>query len=123
MLAVCGLSNLLCSLLAPGEPALLALGSSLGFLLGGLGMYLGFARTEGVTVPVGHLVRGTVASLVMGAGVYMAYLYFVAATASKLMLVVKCVALGALGMVLYLLLMGPLVPTREILGKLRGVRK
>jgi len=120
VLVFCALWGVLCSLLAPESPALLALGTSLGFLLGGLGMYLGFARTEGVTVPVRQLVRGTAASLLMGAGVYLGYLRLIAGTASKLMLVAKCLGLGALGMVLYLLLMGSAVPTREILDKLRG---
>ena len=43
--------------------------------------------------------------------------------ASKLALVGKCVGVGAAGMVLYLLCMGPMVPTKEILQKLRRGRK
>ena len=119
VLAFCAGANALCAALAPHRPELLALGTSLGFLLGGLVLYVRFARSEGVRMPVRQLVWGTAASLLMGAGVYLVYLRFIAGTVSKLMLTAKCLGLGVAGMVLYLLLMGPVVPTREILSKLR----
>ena len=111
--------NALCANLFPQRPELLALGTALGFLLGGSLMYLGFSRTEGVKMPWKQLFWGVVSSLVMGVAAWLAYAFLIAGEEGKLMLVVKCCAVGLAGMVLYLICMGPMVPTREILSKLR----
>jgi murein biosynthesis integral membrane protein MurJ len=122
-LAVNLLLNALCANLFPQRPELLALGTSVGFLLGGSLMYMGFARTEGVQMPRKQLFWGVLSALVMGAAAFWIYDCFLAAETAKLMLVVKCCGVGLAGMVLYLLCMGPMVPTREILSKLRGQKK
>ena len=122
-LAVNLLLNALCANLFPQRPELLALGTSVGFLLGGSLMYMGFARTEGVQMPRKQLFWGVLSALVMGAAAFWIYDCFLAAETAKLMLVVKCCGVGLAGMVLYLLCMGPMVPTREILSKLRGRKK
>lgn len=122
VLAFCLIFNGICTAAAPEKPWLLALGTSLGFLLGGLVLYLAFARSEGVKMPVKQLVWGTAASLLMGAAAFGIYTRFIADTGSKLGLVAKCGGLGLVCMLLYLLLLGPMVPTREILSKLRGER-
>ena len=59
----------------------------------------------------------------MGAAAAWVYRAFVAAESAKLALVVKCCGVGLAGMVLYLICMGPMVPTREILSKLRGKKR
>ena len=120
VVAVTFLSNLLCRSLFPQQPQLLALGTSVGFLLGGTVMYLVFARTEGVTLPRKQLIFGVVFSVLMGVGAYAVYALFIAAETSKLMLVAKCVGVGIVGMLVYLIGMGSMLPTREILNKLRG---
>jgi putative peptidoglycan lipid II flippase len=111
--------NALCANLFPGRPELLALGTALGFLLGGCGMYIGFSRTEGVKMPWKQLFWGVVCSLITGGAAFLLYDRFVSPEASKLALVAQCVAIGGISMVLYLIAMGPMVPTREILSKLR----
>ena len=123
VLCVTLLSGLVFSHLFPGQPALLALGTSLGFLLGGTGMYIGFARTEGVVMPRKQLFWGVLSSLLMGGAAFFLYQRFIEGTASKLALVGKCCGVGVVGMVLYLICMGPMVPTHEILQKLRGRKK
>ena len=119
VIAVSGLLNALCARFAPHQPALLALGTSIGFLLGGTAMYIGFARTEGVTMPKKQLFWGVVFSLLVGGGAWFLYDRFIAAESAKLALVAKCCGVGVIGMVLYLLCMGSMVPTKEILSKLR----
>ncbi len=111
--------NALCANLFPHRPALLALGTALGFLLGGSLMYLGFSRTEGVKMPWKQLFWGVLSSLVMGATAFLVYNRLVSPDLSKLALVAQCVGIGVLAMVLYLICMGPMVPTKEILSKLR----
>ena len=123
VLCVTLLSGLAFSRLFPGRPELLALSTSLGFLLGGTGMYLVFARTEGVVMPKKQLFWGVLSSLIMGGAAFLLYGRFMEGTVSKAALVGKCMGVGAAGMVLYLLCMGPMVPTKEILQKLRRGRK
>ena len=113
------LSNALCSWLFPEQPFLLALGTSVGFLLGGSIMYMRFGRGKGVKMPVKQLVFGVLFSILMGIGAYAVYGLFIAAETSKILLVIKCGGVGVIGMVLYLLAMGSMVPTKEILAKLR----
>lgn len=112
-------ANALCAHVAPDRPELLALGTAVGFLLGGGAMYAGFARTEGVRMPVRQLCWGVVSSLVMGGAAWAVYHWLVPEGLSKAALVAVCVGIGLCGMVLYLLCMGPMVPTKEILSKLR----
>jgi peptidoglycan biosynthesis protein MviN/MurJ (putative lipid II flippase) len=111
--------NALCARLFPQRPELLALGTALGFLLGGSGMYLGFSRTEGVKMPWKQLFWGVICSLITGAAAFLLYNRLVSPDAAKLALVAQCVAIGGVAMVLYLIAMGPMVPTKEILSKLR----
>ena len=120
VIAINFLCNLGCSLLFPHRPELLALGTSLGFLLGGTVMYLLFARSEGVSLPRKQLIFGVLFSVLMGAGAYAVYALFIAAETSKILLVVKCMGVGVIGMVVYLAGMGSMLPTKEILNKLRG---
>ena len=115
--------NALCAALFPQRPELLALGTSAGFLLGGTVMYLGFARTEGVKMPWKQLFWGVVSSVIMGVAAWLVYRTFLSAESAKLMLVLKCCGVGFAGMILYLICMGPMVPTREILSKLRGKQR
>ena len=115
--------NALFSGLFPQRPELLALGTSAGFLLGGTVMYLGFARTEGVKMPWKQLFWGVVSSVIMGVAAWLVYRTFLSAESAKLMLVLKCCGVGFAGMILYLICMGPMVPTREILSKLRGKQR
>jgi peptidoglycan biosynthesis protein MviN/MurJ (putative lipid II flippase) len=111
--------NALCARLFPQRPELLALGTALGFLLGGCGMYIGFSRTEGVKMPWKQLFWGVVCSLITGGAAFLLYDRLVSPDAAKLALVAQCVAIGGVAMVLYLIAMGPMVPTKEILSKLR----
>ena len=111
--------NALCANLFPQQPQLLALGTSIGFLLGGTLMYAGFARSEGVKMPKKQLFWGVLSSLLMGGAAWLIYDRFVSSDLPKLALVVQCMGIGMVGMVLYLLCMGPMVPTKEILSKLR----
>jgi len=117
------LSNALCSWLFPHQPFLLALGTSAGFLLGGSIMYMGFGRGKAVKMPVKQLVFGVLFSFLMGIGAYVVYNLFIAAETSKVLLVVKCGGVGVIGMVLYLIAMGSMVPTKEILAKLLRRKK
>ena len=72
------LSNALCSWLFPEQPFLLALGTSVGFLLGGSIMYMRFGRGKGVKMPVKQLVFGVLFSILMGIGAYVVYGLFIA---------------------------------------------
>ena len=117
------LSNALCSWLFPQQPFLLALGTSVGFLLGGSIMYMRFGRGKGVKMPVKQLVFGVLFSILMGIGAYAVYSLFIAAEPSKILLVVKCGTVGVIGMLLYLIAMGSMVPTKEILAKLLRRKK
>lgn len=112
-------SNALCAAFWPEKPQLLALGTALAFLLGGTVLYGLFARTEGVRMPLKQLFWGVVSSLVMGAAAFWVYARLVPDDLGKGALVAACLGIGLCGMVLYLLCMGPMVPTREILSKLR----
>ncbi len=120
VLALCAVCNLLTSQLAPGASALLAAGTSLAFLLGGAGLYWYFARGDkSVQMPKKQLFFGTLWSLVIGAAAYFLYNYWIAAMdLGKIPLMLVCLAVGAVLMAIYLVLMGPMVPTREILSKL-----
>ncbi len=120
VLAFCGVCNLLCARFAPNSPALLAAGTSLAFLLGGAGLYWYFAKGDrSVEMPKKQLFFGTLWSLVIGVAAYLAYdLWIARLDLGKIPLMVLCLAVGAVLMVLYLILMGPMVPTKEILSKL-----
>lgn len=121
VLAFCVLFNTWCVTQFPEKPMLLALGTSLGFLLGGIVLYIRFARGgQGVKMPVKQLLWGTVLSVLLGVAALWSYHFFLGNTASKLTMVVVCLCIGVVGMLLYLLLMGTMVPTREILEKLRN---
>ena len=117
------LSNALCSWLFPEQPFLLALGTSVGFLLGGSIMYAGFGRGKTVKMPAKQLFFGVLFSFLMGIGAYVVYSLFIAAETSKILLVIKCGGVGVIGMLLYLLAMGSMVPTKEILAKLTRRKK
>lgn len=121
ILAFCVLFNAWCVNQFPDKPMLLALGTSLGFLLGGVVLYVCFARGgQGVKLPVKQLLWGTILSVLLGVAAFWSYHLFFENTASKLTMVVVCLCIGVVGMLLYLLLMGPMVPTHEILQKLRN---
>lgn len=118
VLAVCVGANLLCHALAPGRPELLAGGTSLGFLAVGAVAYAGFARQGGVPLPWKPLLCCGIFSLLTGGLAWGAYRWMVASIHSKLGMVLVCCAVGAVVMVLYLALMGPMLPTRQLLKKL-----
>lgn len=121
VLAFCVLFNICCIMLVPDNPTLLAFGTSLGFLLGGSVLYIMFARSgQGVKLPIKELLCGIVLSAVLGMAAFWSYQIILDDGAVKLTLVAVCVAIGAVGMLLYLLLMGKMAPTAEILGKLRS---
>jgi hypothetical protein len=75
-------------------------------------MYLGFSRTEGVKMPWKQLFWGVICSLITGAAAFLLYDRLVSPDAAKLALVAQCVAIGGVAMVLYLIAMGPMVPTK-----------
>lgn len=118
-LTLCLGSNLLVSRLFPDQPQLLALGTSLGFLAAGWGAYVWFARQGGVPLPKRALLRGLLLALGLGVAARRGYDWALADGASKLGLVAGCLALGGAALGLYLVGMGPRVPAREILKKLR----
>ena len=74
-------------------------------------------------MPVKQLVFGVLFSCLMGIGAYVVYGLFIAAETSKILLVVKCGTVGVIGMLLYLIAMGSMVPTKEILAKLLRRKK
>ena len=102
----------------PFAPQLLAAGTSISLLAGGLTLYVRFARQAGLRLPGKQLFWGTALSLAMGAGGWALGVRLIPADCSKPMLVLLCGGLGALGMLCYLLLMGDMVPTGEILRSL-----
>ncbi len=120
-LVLCAICNGLCSAFWPGSPELLAAGTSLAFLVGGCGLYYGFARGEkAVKFPRKQLFFGTLWSLVIGIAAYVVYdRLIVPMDLGKLPLVILCLAVGGILMILYIVLMGNMIPTREILSKLR----
>lgn len=120
VLAGCLVSNGLCAVLLPGQAMLLAGGTSLALLLGGCGMYIHFCRTQNAHLPAGRLVIGVVISLLVAGAVYAGYTQFVSLSAGKLELVLRCGLLGVAGFLVYLLLMGRMLPTAEILRKIFG---
>lgn len=117
-IGLCAVSGAVCRAVWPREPGLLAAGTSLSLLAGGLVLYVRFARQAGLRLPMKQLCWGTVLSLAMGAGVWALGARLIPADCSKPMLVLLCGGLGVLGMLCYLLLMGDMVPTREILRSL-----
>ena len=114
--------NIACAHFAPDQPHLLALSTSLAFLLGSSILYVGFARSERVKLPRKQLFFGVVFSLLIWLGSRLAYSSLIPTDASKPALVAQCIGIGVVAMILYLILMGPMVPTYEILRKL-GVKK
>ena len=122
ILVLCGSLNALAVHFAPASPQLLAGGTSLGFLLGGLVLYGIFAHQgegEKTALPWKEILWSGALSLLLGLGAHEIYLHWIAGD-GKLLLVVKCAVVGVIGMALYLLAMGPVGPTRELLRKLRG---
>ena len=120
VLVFCVLFNIGCVTLAPGNPALLAFGTSLGFLLGGTVLYICFARSgHGIKLPVKHLLWGIGLSAVLGTAAFWSQRFFLGDDAGKLMMILVCVGIGVIGMLLYLLLMGSKAPTHEIMQNLR----
>ncbi len=119
VLALCLAGDLLCARLAPARPMLLAAVTSLAFVAGGTGLYIRFAR--GVQMPKKQLFFGTLWSLVIGGLAYTAYDRIIdPMDLGKIPLMLVCMAVGGVLTVLYAVLMGPMIPTREILSKLRG---
>lgn len=118
VLVVCGSANVLFLHFAPDKPELLALGTSLGFLVVGAAAYLAFARKGNAKIPRKQLFWGVVFSLCLGGSARFIYVKFIADTISKGWMVLQCVGVGIAGMLLYLILMGPMVPTYEIIRKL-----
>ena len=114
-IGLCAVSGTVCRAVWPREPRLLAAGTSISLLAGGLALYVRFARQAGLRLPGKQLFWGTALSLAMGAGVWALGARLIPAGCSKPMLVLLCGGLGALGLLCYLLLMGEMVPTGEIL--------
>lgn len=114
-IGLCAVSGTVCRAVWPREPRLLAAGTSVSLLAGGLALYVRFARQAGLRLPGKQLFWGTALSLAMGAGVWALGARLIPAGCSKPMLVLLCGGLGALGLLCYLLLMGEMVPTGEIL--------
>ncbi len=117
VLVLCAVLNVVCVQFVPTEPALLAAGTAAAFLIGGLGLYLWFARGQKVKFPVLPLLVGLLASAVLGAGCYWISGHVIAEASSKFALVWKCGAVGAVGLLVYLLLVSPLLPISELLQK------
>jgi len=117
-IGLCAVFGAICRAVWPGAPQLLAAGTSISLLAGGLTLYVRFARQAGLRLPGKQLFWGTALSLAMGAGVWALGARLIPADCSKPMLVLLCGGLGALGMLCYLLLMGDMVPTGEILRSL-----
>lgn len=94
-------------LYAHPTPGALAAGTALILTLGGAALTVRFleGRLRGVLHP-GRLVRGAVLSALLYLGLTFAANALVGVNDGKLMLIVKCGALGLVGLGLYLLLMG-----------------
>lgn len=98
--------NALILRLAPNT-ALVAAGTTVVMTLGGAALIAAFFRRSfRVVFSVRRIVRGTLASAVIYAALSVASGVLVAADDSKLMLVVKCGALGVAAFGIYILLMG-----------------
>ncbi len=118
-LALCALLNGLTRAFLPETPQLLAAGTSLAFLLAGIGMYAGFARRGGCKMPIKQLFWGVLFSLFLGGGAFWGYRRFLSELTSKVTLVAVCGGIGLVCLALYLVLMGPMVPTQIIWSKLK----
>lgn len=118
VLVLCGGSNALFVWLAPDRPELLALSTSLSMLMVGIAAYIGFSRAGKISIPKKELLWGTGLSILLGMGARILYVQFFE-TASKGWLVLQCGCAGVVAILLYLLLMGSMIPSREILQKLR----
>ena len=102
----------------PAWPQLLAFGTSVGFLLVGGVAYFQFARKGGLTLPRKPLLRCCGFSLGIGGLAWAVYHLQVASMDSKGWMVVVCSAVGVGCLLLYVLLMGRWLPTRNVLRKL-----
>ena len=100
------LLNLLLMALCP-TPGALAVATALMLTLGGVVLLLLFLRgkVRGVLHPL-RLLAGAVLSVILYVGLALASNALLGAADGKLMLVVKCGALGAVALGIYLLLMG-----------------
>ncbi len=116
-LGICGGSNLLFAWFCPAHPALLALGTSLGFLGAGVVAYCRFAWEGDAKLPKKELLLGSGLSLGMGAAAWAFSRVVLAGMHSKVWLILLCCGAGAAGMTCYLLLMGPRLLTYEIFQK------
>lgn len=122
-IVLCLALNWVCFSGMPQHTGLLACGTSAALLLGGFGMYFNFCRVYKVALNWKPLVRGAVLSLVMLAGVLLAYTGLISTDTGKIALVLQCGILGIAGFLFYVLTMGRALPTAEILRKLLGVKK
>ncbi len=114
------LGNLLLNLLlchVHPTPGALAAGTSLIMSCGGAALLFLFLRKQVFTVlhPI-RLICGGILSVLLYVGLDIAAGIFVGLADSKIMLVIKCGALGAVGLAIYLLLMG------RMLKKHKGVQ-
>lgn len=103
--------------------SLLACGTSVALLCGGVGMYLNFCRRYKAALDWKPLLRGLILSLLMLAAVWFAYTRMIPSDLGKFELILWCGALGVAGFLLYVLAMGRALPTKEILRKLLGGKK
>ena len=116
-LGLCAVLNVVCAKLVPGRPELLAAGTAAAFLVGGLGLFLWFARGQKVKFPAIPLLVALAASAALGAGGYWFAQYVTAGAQSKFELIWKCGVVGGVGMLVYLLLVSPMLPISELLRK------
>lgn len=107
----------------PRYTSLLACGTSAALLCGGFGMYFNFCKVHKVSLEWKPLLRGLILSLLMLAGVWFAYARLVSGAAGKFALILRCGALGAVGLLFYVVAMGRSLPTVEVLRKLLGRTK
>ena len=119
VLLVCAVANVLCVRVVRERPQLLALGTSIGLLAVSAAAFVIFARKGGVEFPYRALLWSIVSSILLGLGARAAFLRFVADTASKGWSILQCCGIGAVGTILYLLVMSPVLPVREVWKKLR----
>ena len=118
VLGICVGSNALFAHFMPAWPQLLAFGTSVGFLLVGGVAYFQFARKGGLALPGKPLLRSCGFSLGIGGLAWAVYHLQVASMDSKGWMVVVCSAVGVGCLLLYVLLMGRWLPTRNVLRKL-----
>ena len=122
-IAVCLILNVVSFRFLPEFVGLLACGTSAALLCGGFGMYLHFCKGYKVALDWKSLLRGLILSLLMLAGVWLAYTRMIPSDIGKLELVLWCAVLGAAGFLFYVLAMGRTLPTKEILRKLLGGKR